>query len=122
MGVARNGMEWNEVEENRNVSGIVTACHNSKLHFLTLRLRNICMRHWNAHQPGGQGLLVDFDKHFKALSSEDKEVWSSSQNTPVNANHSILGHITAFHERTARRSIHHSMYLLCPLRPLTEPL
>src|SRR6266702_292379 len=70
------------------------------------------MRHWNAHQSGGQGRLVDFDKHFKVLSSEDKEVWSSSQNTPVNANHSIPGHITAFHERTVRRSIHRSTYLL----------
>ena len=36
--------------------------------------RNICMRHWKESQPGGQGLLSDFDSHFKSLSETDKEV------------------------------------------------
>ena len=32
------------------------------------------MRHWNDKQPGGQGLLSDFNAYFKALSDNDKEV------------------------------------------------
>ena len=38
--------------------------------------RNICMIHWNAQQPGGQGLASEFDAYFKALSVEAKEVLS----------------------------------------------
>lgn len=36
-------------------------------------IRNICMRHWNTQQSGGQGLAFDFNKYFKALSKEEKE-------------------------------------------------
>ncbi|KAH9162767.1 hypothetical protein EDB89DRAFT_2024193 [Lactarius sanguifluus] len=36
--------------------------------------RNICMRHWNKLQPGGQGLASEFDVYFKTLSDTDKEV------------------------------------------------
>jgi hypothetical protein len=32
------------------------------------------MRHWNTQQSGGQGLAFDFNKYFKALSKEEKEV------------------------------------------------
>ena len=32
------------------------------------------MIHWNAQQPGGQGLASEFDVYFKALSVEAKEV------------------------------------------------
>ena len=38
------------------------------------KCRNICMRHWKQTQPGGQGLLSDFESHFKSLSDTDKEV------------------------------------------------
>ncbi|KAI9448322.1 hypothetical protein H4582DRAFT_2051808 [Lactarius indigo] len=36
-------------------------------------IRNICMRQWNATQPGGQGLLCEFESYFKTLSEADKE-------------------------------------------------
>ncbi|KAH9039920.1 hypothetical protein EDB84DRAFT_1020222 [Lactarius hengduanensis] len=36
-------------------------------------IRNICMRHWNELQPGGQGLASEFDVYFKTLSDTDKE-------------------------------------------------
>ena len=36
--------------------------------------RNICMRHWKGTQPGRQGLLKDFETHFKSLSDADKQV------------------------------------------------
>ncbi|KAI9445310.1 hypothetical protein H4582DRAFT_908008 [Lactarius indigo] len=36
-------------------------------------IRNICMRHWNKLQPGGQGLASEFDAYFKTLSDTDKE-------------------------------------------------
>src|SRR6201996_5177616 len=36
--------------------------------------RNICMCHWKRAQPNRQGLLQDFDTHFKLLSDLDKEV------------------------------------------------
>ncbi|KAF8267032.1 hypothetical protein EI94DRAFT_87120 [Lactarius quietus] len=39
----------------------------------TNSIRNVCMRHWNSQQPGGQGLAADFDAYFKALSKEDRE-------------------------------------------------
>lgn len=32
------------------------------------------MRHWKGAQPGGQGLLSDFESYFKSLSDSDKEV------------------------------------------------
>lgn len=41
--------------------------------------RNISMRHWNETQPGGQGLLNDFENYFKALSDTDKEVLKVAQ-------------------------------------------
>ena len=40
------------------------------------------MRHWNALQPGGQGLASEFDAYFKTLSDTDKEVSQSSRNAP----------------------------------------
>ena len=36
--------------------------------------RNICMRHWNEAQPGGQGLLTEFELYFKSLSRAATEV------------------------------------------------
>ncbi|KAF8257857.1 hypothetical protein EI94DRAFT_1816742 [Lactarius quietus] len=36
-------------------------------------IRNVCMHHWNETQPGGHGLLVNFDSHFKSLLDADKE-------------------------------------------------
>ena len=36
------------------------------------------MIHWNAQQPGGQGLASEFDLYFKALSAEAKEVFKFS--------------------------------------------
>ncbi|KAI9428663.1 hypothetical protein H4582DRAFT_2135776 [Lactarius indigo] len=36
-------------------------------------IRNICMRHWNEQQSGGQGPLSDFDIYFKSLTDADKE-------------------------------------------------
>ncbi|KAI9431787.1 hypothetical protein H4582DRAFT_2062391 [Lactarius indigo] len=38
-------------------------------------IKNICMRQWNATQPGGQGLLRKFDSYFKTLSEADKELF-----------------------------------------------
>ncbi|KAI9435316.1 hypothetical protein H4582DRAFT_2059572 [Lactarius indigo] len=38
-------------------------------------IKNICMRQWNATQPGGQGLLREFDSYFKTLSEADKELF-----------------------------------------------
>ena len=36
--------------------------------------RNICMRRWNEAQPGGQGLLTEFELYFKSLSMAATEV------------------------------------------------
>ncbi|KAH9071370.1 hypothetical protein EDB83DRAFT_2313448, partial [Lactarius deliciosus] len=36
-------------------------------------IKNICMRHWNEEQPGGQGPLSEFDVYFKSLTDADKE-------------------------------------------------
>ncbi|KAI9435356.1 hypothetical protein H4582DRAFT_2171276 [Lactarius indigo] len=38
-------------------------------------IKNICMRQWNTTQPGGQGLLHEFDSYFKTLSEADKELF-----------------------------------------------
>ncbi|KAH9169046.1 hypothetical protein EDB89DRAFT_1908880 [Lactarius sanguifluus] len=40
----------------------------------TNSIRNICMRHWNQLQPGGQGTAAHFDAYYKALSDAKKEV------------------------------------------------
>ena len=40
--------------------------------------RNFCMRRWNKAQPGGQGLLTDFEQYFKSLSMAATEVRPSS--------------------------------------------
>ena len=32
------------------------------------------MRRWKETQPGGQGLLIDFESYYKSLSDTDKEV------------------------------------------------
>jgi hypothetical protein len=47
--------------------------------------RNISMRHWNETQPGGQGLLNDFENYFKALSDTDKEVLKVAQTAAVSS-------------------------------------
>jgi hypothetical protein len=39
-----------------------------------ISLRNICIHHWYERQPGGQGLLADFEEYFKSLSDTDREV------------------------------------------------
>ncbi|KAH9075561.1 hypothetical protein EDB83DRAFT_2515215 [Lactarius deliciosus] len=39
----------------------------------TNSIRNICMRHWNQLQPGGQGTATHFDAYYKALSDAEKE-------------------------------------------------
>ncbi|KAI9440360.1 hypothetical protein H4582DRAFT_2210601 [Lactarius indigo] len=36
-------------------------------------IRNICMRHWNQLQPGGQGTTAHFDAYYKGLSDAEKE-------------------------------------------------
>ncbi|KAI9433188.1 hypothetical protein H4582DRAFT_2061227 [Lactarius indigo] len=36
-------------------------------------IKNICMRQWNATQPGGQGLLREFESYFKTLLEANKE-------------------------------------------------
>jgi hypothetical protein len=46
-------------------------------------LRNICMRHWNETQPGGQGSLINFEAHFKSLSGAEKEVCSYCQRSII---------------------------------------
>jgi hypothetical protein len=45
---------------------------------MTPRNRNICMRRWNEKQPGGQGLVSEFDVYFKNLSEADKNVRCSA--------------------------------------------
>ncbi|KAH9170881.1 hypothetical protein EDB89DRAFT_2071341 [Lactarius sanguifluus] len=42
-------------------------------------IRNICMRQWNGTQPGGQGLLRNFDSYFKTLSEVDKKSFRATQ-------------------------------------------
>ncbi|KAH9171694.1 hypothetical protein EDB89DRAFT_1906825 [Lactarius sanguifluus] len=42
-------------------------------------IRNICMRHWNEEQPGGQGSLSEFDVYFKSLTDADKEPFKKEQ-------------------------------------------
>ncbi|KAH9161064.1 hypothetical protein EDB89DRAFT_1914109 [Lactarius sanguifluus] len=42
-------------------------------------IRNICMRQWNGTQPGGQGLLCNFDSYFKTLSEVDKKSFRAAQ-------------------------------------------
>ncbi|KAH9009740.1 hypothetical protein EDB84DRAFT_1446127 [Lactarius hengduanensis] len=42
-------------------------------------MRNICMCHWNEEQPGGQGLLLEFDVYFKSLTDADKEPFKKEQ-------------------------------------------
>ena len=39
------------------------------------------MHRWNERQPGGQGLLTDFDAYFKTLLDTDKEVCERSRAT-----------------------------------------
>ncbi|KAH9069388.1 hypothetical protein EDB83DRAFT_2518517 [Lactarius deliciosus] len=39
----------------------------------TNSIRNICMRHWNQLQPGGQGTAAHFDAYYKALLDAEKE-------------------------------------------------
>ena len=36
--------------------------------------RSICMQHWNEQQPRGQGLLANFEVHYKNLSEAEKQV------------------------------------------------
>ncbi|KAH9174183.1 hypothetical protein EDB89DRAFT_1904676 [Lactarius sanguifluus] len=36
-------------------------------------IKNVCMRHWNELQPGGQGLASEFEEYFEALSDSDKK-------------------------------------------------
>ncbi|KAH9008347.1 hypothetical protein EDB83DRAFT_2531849 [Lactarius deliciosus] len=42
-------------------------------------IKNICMRQWNGTQPGGQGLLCEFESYFKTLSEVDKEPFKKAQ-------------------------------------------
>ncbi|KAH9020485.1 hypothetical protein EDB84DRAFT_1565692 [Lactarius hengduanensis] len=42
-------------------------------------IRNICMRHWNEEQPGGQGPLSEFDVYFKSLTDAGKEPFKKEQ-------------------------------------------
>ncbi|KAI9431442.1 hypothetical protein BJY52DRAFT_1199679 [Lactarius psammicola] len=42
-------------------------------------IRNICMCRWNKRQPGGQGLLSEFDIYFKSLTNAQKEPFKEEQ-------------------------------------------
>ncbi|KAH9021187.1 hypothetical protein EDB85DRAFT_2189822 [Lactarius pseudohatsudake] len=48
--------------------------YNTDFHF-----RNICMRHWNEEQPGGQGPLSEFNVYFKSLTDAGKEPFKKEQ-------------------------------------------
>lgn len=62
--------------------------------------RTICMRHWNAQQPGGQGLASEFDLYFKVLSTEAKEVLS-----PTNVHRSQLIILYSTHSRSRKSHV-----------------
>lgn len=49
------------------------------------------MRHWIETQPDGQGLLSDFELHFKSLSDADKEVrlTTKCRRIPLTTPHSL---------------------------------
>ncbi|KAH8979543.1 hypothetical protein EDB92DRAFT_2107530 [Lactarius akahatsu] len=66
-------------------------------------IKNICMRHWNKEQPGGQGPLSEFDVYFKSLTDADKEVRSLRQ---ISQRDIAPDAPQAFQEGTAQRSGH----------------
>ncbi|KAH9007985.1 hypothetical protein EDB85DRAFT_2165047 [Lactarius pseudohatsudake] len=45
----------------------------------TNSIKNICMRQWNGTQPGGQGLLSEFESYFKTLSEPFKKELRAAQ-------------------------------------------
>ncbi|KAH9007492.1 hypothetical protein EDB84DRAFT_1572818 [Lactarius hengduanensis] len=45
----------------------------------TNSIKNICMRQWNGTQPGGQGLLSEFESYFKTLSEPVKKELRAAQ-------------------------------------------
>lgn len=43
--------------------------------------RSVCMRNWNEHQPGGQGLAADFEVYYKNLSEAERQVHFHTYNS-----------------------------------------